>query len=275
MLKKWLKRKKKKVISKIKEIYKWRELLFILAMKDLKIKYRQATGGFGWMLVMPMVQAVIFTFIFRFLFKIKIQNYPLFLLSGLFSWSFLRSSLDGAANSILSNSNLIKKSYFPMEVLPLSNIITNLINYLLSLAILFILSGLFYKVPLFPALLWLPLIIFIQLILIIGICLFLAGLNTVYRDVQFAMEIILLIWFYATPVVYSLEMVKNALPATLFTLYEINPIVGIILGYQNIFVQGTAPDIGLLFLSAIAAVIFFILGFISFRHYEDIFVDII
>jgi len=111
------------MISKIKELFKWRELIFSLALKDLKIKYRQATGGFGWMLAMPLVQVAIFTFIFRFLFKIKIENYPLFLLAGLFPWSFLRSSLDGAMNSILNNANLIKKIYFPREILSISNII--------------------------------------------------------------------------------------------------------------------------------------------------------
>lgn len=262
------------MISQIKEIFQWRQLIFSLALKDLKVKYRRATGGFGWMLVMPLVQAAIFIFIFKFLFKVKIENYPLFLLSGLFPWSFLRSSLDGAANSILSNTNLIKKTYFPKEILPISNIITNLVNFLFSLIIIFIFS-LFYKISLFSVILWLPLVIFNQIILIFGISLFLAGLNTMYRETRFIMDIILLVWFYATPIVYSLEMVSSHLPQSLFFLYILNPMTGIICSYQNIFFYGSIPDIKLLCLSTLSAVLFLILGFISFRHYEKIFVDIL
>ena len=118
------------MISKIKEIFKWRELLFALAMKDLKIKYHQAAGGFAWMLITPLVQTGIFIFIFSSLFKVSIANYPLFLLSGLFPWSYLSNSLHDAANSILNNANLIKKTYFPREILPISNVITNLVTFL-------------------------------------------------------------------------------------------------------------------------------------------------
>lgn len=262
------------MIFKIKEIFKWRQLLFGLVLKDLKTKYRQATGGFGWMLVMPLIQASIFIFIFRLLFKIRVENYPLFLLSGLLSWSFLRTSLDGAANSILANANLIKKTYFPREILPISNVITNLINFFFSLIILFVFS-LFSEVSLFPVILWLPLVIFIHIMLIIGISLFLSCLNTVYRETQFIMDIILLVWFYATPIVYPLEIVKNTLPQNLFFLYQLNPITGIICAYQNIFLYGGTPDVKLLSISILAAIIFFVFGFIGFRHYEEIFMDMV
>lgn len=262
------------MIQKIKEIFKWRHLLFNLALKDLKTKYRRATGGFGWMLVMPLAQMAVFSFIFKFLFKIKIENYSLFLLSGLFAWSFLRSCLDGGSNSIINNANLIKKTYFPREILPISNIITNLIIFLFSLLILFIFS-LFSKISLFPAILWLPLIIFAQIILTIGLTLFLASLNTVYRETQFIMDTILLVWFYATPIVYSLGMAKNTLTSNLFFLYQLNPMVGIINAYQKIFFYGDFPRMKLLLLSLFIATIFLVLGLISFRHYEKIFVDII
>ena len=262
------------MISQIREIFKWRQLLFSLVLKDLKTKYRKATGGFSWLLVAPLVQAGIFIFIFRFIFKIKIENYTLFLLSGLFPWSFLKSSLDGAANSILVNANLVRKTYFPREILPISNIFTNIINFLFTLIILFIFS-LFYRISLFPVILWLLLIIFIQIILIIGISLFLTGLNTTYRETQFIMDIILLLWFYATPIVYSLEMARNTLPASLFLIYKLNPMTGIICAYQDIFLYGAIPNMVLLLESFLVAVMFFILGFLSFHHYEEIFVDLV
>jgi ABC-2 type transport system permease protein len=262
------------MFSKIKEIFQWRELIFNLALRDLKAKYRQATGGFGWMLVRPLVQMLIFYFIFRVVFKVKIEKYPLFLLSGLFSWSFLHSSLDGAANSIIINANLVKKAYFPREVLPISVVLGNLANFLFSLIILFLFS-LFLKVRLSYAIIWLPIVILTQMILTAGIAFLVSSLNVCFREIQFIMETLILVWFYATPIVYSLDMVKMALPINLAKLYLLNPITGVISSYQNIFVYGLSPDLGLLLNSLFVSLACLILGFSIFHHYEGIFVDII
>jgi ABC-2 type transport system permease protein len=262
------------MISKLKEILEWRELLFNLALRDLKAKYRQATGGFGWMLVRPLVQMLIFFFIFGVVFKVKIEKYPLFLLSGLFSWSFLHSSLDGAANSIIINANLVKKSYFPHEILPISVILGNLANFLFSLVILSLFS-LFLKVKLSGAVIWLPLVILTQIILTMGISFLVSSLNACFREVQFIMETLILVWFYATPIVYSLDMAKTALPANFVKFYLINPLTGIISSYQNIFVYGLSPNLGLLLNSFYASLVYLVLGFFIFCHYEGIFVDII
>ena len=262
------------MISKIKEIFQWRELLFNLASRDLKAKYRQATGGFGWMLVKPLVHMLIFSFIFGVVFKIKIDKYPLFLLSGLFAWSFLHSSLDGAANTIINNANLIKKAYFPRQILPISVILANLVNFLFSLLILSFFSF-FLKVQLFNAIVWLPIVILTQIILTVGLAFLVSSLNACFREAQFIMEIVILVLFYATPIVYSLDMAKMALPENLAKFYLLNPITGIISGYQNIFVYGTSPDLGLLLNSLFVSSLCFILGFAIFRHYEGIFVDLI
>lgn len=210
--------------SKIKEIFQWRELLFNLALRDLKAKYRQATGGFGWMLLRPLVQMLIFFFIFGVVFKVRIEKYPLFLLSGLFAWSFIHSSLDGAVNSIINNANLVKKAYFPREILPISVILGNLANFLLSLIILFVFS-IFLKVQLSTAIIWLPIIILIQIILTIGLAFLVSSLNACFREVQFIMETLILVWFYVTPIVYSLDMIKKALPANLIKFYALNPVI--------------------------------------------------
>jgi ABC-2 type transport system permease protein len=262
------------MFSKLKEILKWRELIFNLALRDLKAKYRQATGGFGWMLVRPLVQMFIFSFIFGVVFKVKIEKYPLFLLSGLFSWSFIHSSLDGAVNSIIINANLLKKAYFPREILPISVILGNLANFLFSLLILAIFS-LLLKVQLYNVIIWLPIVILIQIILAVGLAFLVSSLNACFREVQFIMETLILVWFYATPIVYSLDMTKAALPANLVKFYLLNPITGIIAAYQNIFVYGLSPDFGLLLNSLFLSLICLILGFFVFRHYEGIFVDII
>jgi len=262
------------MISTIKEILQWRELIFSLALRDLKAKYRQATGGFGWMLIRPLVQMLIFSFIFGVVFKVKIDKYPLFLLSGLFSWSFIHSSLDGAANSIINNANLIKKAYFPREIIPISVILGNLVNFLFSLLVLSLLS-LLLKVQLSNAIIWLPIVILTQIILTLGIAFLVSSLNTCFREVQFIMDTLILVWFYATPIVYSFDMVKMALPANLAKLYLLNPATGIILSYQNIFVYGSSPNLGLLLNSLLVSSVCFVIGFFIFRHYEGIFVDIV
>lgn len=225
------------------------------------------------MLVMPLFQVLPFI-LFKFIFKLEIKNYPLLLLSGIFPWNFLRISINDATNSILANANLVKKNYFPREILPISSITINLINFVLSLVMVYVFSS-FNRVSLFPNLIWLPLIIFIQLIFIIGLSLILTGINTVYRDTQFILVVIFLIWFAVTPIVYSFEMVKNLLPQSLLFLYEVNPLTGIICAYQSIFFYGCIPNLQLLFLSFLMAILFFILGFLSFHYYEDKFMDII
>lgn len=262
------------MFAKLKEIFSRRELLYNLVIRDLKIKYRYATGGLGWMLVMPLVQVFVFSFVFRFLFKIKMENYPVFLLSGLFAWSFLASCLDGAVNSLSGNANLIKKTYFPREILPMYINIVNLVTFVFSLVILIIFS-VSSKISLFPAIFWSPLVIFIQIILTIGISLFVAGLNTIYRDTQFIMNILLFVWFYITPIVYPSEMIKGLINKNLFSLYSLNPMFGIISGYQQIFAHGRIPDLGALFNGALFSITIFIAGLFYFSKHENIFADLV
>ncbi|MBA7696634.1 hypothetical protein ES703_105284 [subsurface metagenome] len=125
------------MIKKIKELYRRRELIFSLAAKDLKARYKNAVIGFGWTLLSPLAMMVIFVLVFRLIFRIRIENYPVFLLSGLFPWTFFTASVSEATTSIVSNANLIKKTYFPREVIPISVILAKLVNFLLSLIILF------------------------------------------------------------------------------------------------------------------------------------------
>ena len=167
--------------------------------------------------------------------------------------------MDGAGNSILNNASLIKKTYFARQALPISNIIANLINFLFCLIILFSFS-IFYRRPIFDSIYWLPAIILTQLILIIGMSLLFSGLNTLYREAQFIMDILLLIWFYVTPIVYPFEMAKNALRHGWFEVYSLNPMLGISVAYQQFFSTGQLHDPGFLLYSFIISVFVFVLG---------------
>ncbi len=263
------------MIKKIKELYRHRELIFSLAAKDLKARYKNAVIGFGWTLLSPLAMMVIFVLVFRLVFRIRIENYPVFLLSGLFPWTFFTASVSEATTSIVSNANLIKKTYFPREVIPISVTLAKLINFLLSLIILFAFI-LIYKISFTVMILWLPVIILIQLILAIGVSLIVSSLHVCYRDIRYLMEILLMLWFYATPVVYSLDMVREPLiKRHLFHLYNLNPMVGVISSYHKILLYGERPDLVSLGLSLLISLIILIIGFFIFRKYERIFADMV
>jgi len=263
------------MIRKIKELYKCRELIFSLAAKDLKARYKNAVIGFGWTLLNPLALMITFYVIFGLIFPItRVEKYPLFLLCGLLPWTFFTVSLSEATTSIVSNANLIRKTYFPREVIPISVTLAKLINFLLSLIILFVFI-LIFKIRLSFAILWLPLIILIQLVFTIGLSLIVSSLHVCYRDVRYLMDILLRVWFFATPIIYSLSHVKNRLPSKIFPLYLLNPMTGITLAYHNILLYGQGPHLLALTIAAVVSVITLILGFFIFRKYERIFADMV
>jgi lipopolysaccharide transport system permease protein len=263
------------MIKRFKEIFRRRELLINLAIQDLKVRYKNALIGFGWTLLSPLAMMLIFVLVFRLVFRIRIENYPVFLLSGLFPWVFFTGSVSEATTSIVTRANLVKKTYFPREVIPISVTLAKLINFLLSLIVLFIFI-LIYKIPLTVTTFWLPVIILIQLILAIGVSLIVSSLHVCYRDIRYLMEILLMLWFYATPIVYSLDMVREPLiKRHLFHLYNLNPMVGVISGYHKILLYGQRPDLASLGFSLFISLVILVIGFFTFRKYERIFADLV
>ncbi|MEA3255402.1 MAG: ABC transporter permease, partial [Candidatus Altiarchaeota archaeon] len=182
----------KKMLGNIRNLIEHRELLFYLSMKDFKVRYKSAVLGFLWALLMPLSMMVIFTIVFSFIVRIPVENYPVFLLAGLIPWTFLNMSLSTAINSFVDNGNLIKKVKFPRELVPISVVLANLVNFLLSLIVLFLFILLF-NIKLTTAIILLPFIIVIQLIFIAGISLILSSLNVQYRDVRYITEVVLML----------------------------------------------------------------------------------
>lgn len=262
------------ILKKFIELFAYRELILNLAIKELKVRYRYATGGIGWIVIYPIAMSAIFYAVFKFIFKIGIENYTFFLLCGLFPWAFLQVSLGEASASIIANANLIKKARFPREAVPFSIIAMHLIAFVAPLAILFI-TALFFKISATRIILWLPLILFIQLLLTTGLSLILSSLNACYRDIQFAYSLILMIWFYATPIVYSVEMAKDIFSRDISGIYVLNPMAGIVTAYRDIFLYSRNPDLLLLSISFIISAMLFISGLFIFGYLEKRFIDII
>lgn len=256
------------IINYAKDIYSRRELLYNLIVKDLKSRYKTTTLGFLWAILNPLLMMTVLSIVFSLFIKLQIEKFPVFLLTGLLPWYFLSLSLSVSTISIVDNANLIKKVSFTRVIIPLSVVISNLINFLLSLIVLFIFM-LIFKINFSFLNLFLPFVILIQFTFVAGISFISAVLHTFYRDVKYIVEALLLCGFYATPIFYSLSMV----PQRLQKIYMLNPMVGIVTAYRDLLLYNNIPhpeDIAYIVLFSLTV---FVIGLIIFRKYEKVFAD--
>lgn len=248
-----------KIWNKSNEIYRYREMFWGLVDREVRARYKGSFLGFLWSLLNPLMMMMIYSLVFSVYMRINIPNYSLFLFCGLLPWGWFATSLTNATAAIVANSNLIKKVYFPLEILPLINVSTNLVNFLLSLPVLFLFMWLFH-VPFTLNLLYLPVLIAIQFLLTLGFGLILCTLNAFYRDVEQILGPAMLAWFYVTPVIYQ----ASSIPAKLKFLFYMNPLAPLITGYQSILFKGLPPDSNLLLVSAVEGLFLFLIGYAIF-----------
>lgn len=200
--------------SKLGEVWRARELLGQLVRKELKVRYRNSSLGFLWSMLTPALMTVVFSIVFGFVVRIPVDDFPAFFIAGYLLWQFFQNSCQGAIHSVVGNADLVKKVYFPREVLPLSHVLAQLAHLLLALAVIS------------PYLIWsrgwgvlthLPATLVAIAILTVftaGVAMFLAGVNVVFRDLQELFVVLFLVWFYATPVLYPLALVEAELTGT-------------------------------------------------------------
>ena len=251
------------------QIYRYKQLIRALADKEVKIKYKSAVLGRLWSLLNPLLLMLVFSVVFTVIFRVRINNFPVFLLCALLPWFYLSFSLTSATTSIVDNASLIKKAYFPHEVIPLSIVIANLFNFLISLVLLFIFLF-FYSI--YPSLSWfyLPLVVLLQSIFVLGLCLLSSALHTMFRDVKYILELMLLVWFYATPIFYPLSFV----PENIRPFFLLNPLTVFINLYREILLQGKMPESGLLFLAFALSIAFYAIGIAVFTAKKKNFADV-
>jgi lipopolysaccharide transport system permease protein len=188
-----------------KELWEYRELLFFLTWRDIKIRYKQAALGVGWAVLQPLLTMAIFSIIFGLLARLPSDGvpYPLFALTALLPWQLFSGALGRAGNSLVANSNLLTKVYFPRLVIPISAILAGLLDFAISFVILVVMI-LIYRIPLSWAILTLPLFVLLALLAALAVGLWLSALNVKYRDVQYAIPFLIQAWMYASPVAYCL-----------------------------------------------------------------------
>lgn len=272
------------VVERIREIWDYRILIMLLVRRNLRLRYRGQLVGFAWTQIAPILQLVVYWVVYGYILRNNfIPNYPIFMAVALLPWHYTTESVTSGMNSIMSNYQLIRKAYFPREVLPISSVITSLVNYLFSLPVMFLfmfaVTFSFTGVAEWPiplSALYFPIILLIHTIFVLGLTLFLAGMTIVTLDTIHLTGIFLHIWFFLTPIVYSLTQIDNAI-SRIFRW--INPMASFIEYYREIFygqvsVLGVDPTPNIpatdsLLRSFVTAVIVFVIGYWTFRRLQD------
>jgi len=260
-----------------RELWRYRDLFLVFAWRDISVRYKQTILGVLWAIFQPLVTMVIFTFIFNRVAKIESGDgspYPIFLYVGLLLWQYFSGTLTNASNSMVANSGIIQKVYFPRLIIPAATAVTGLVDLAVASVILFGMMVYYGYYPCLTGVLILPLLLAIAILASLGMGLFLASVNIKYRDVRYALPFVIQIMMYVTPVIYPVSMLDNHPVAKNFMLW-LNPISGVI-SNARAGLLGTAPvDWGVLGISACTSVLFFIFGLYYFRATERYFADII
>lgn len=260
------------MINLFKELSKYRELLYSLTIREIKVRYKQSVLGITWAVLQPLALMLIFTLVFSMLAQIPSDDipYPIFSYSALLPWTFFATSLSFASQSIVTNTALVKKIYFPRELFPISSVLAAFVDFAIA-SVIFLGMMFFYKVPLTINLFFFPVILLIQIIFTLGIAFFLSAINVYYRDIRYAVPLGIQIWMFASPIIYPVSLV----PERLRTLYMLNPMASIIDSYRNVLIKGIPPDFYYLGIGASVAVILFFLCHLYFKRIEMTFADVI
>lgn len=251
-----------------KEIYNYRELLRTSVKKEIRGKYKGAWLGVLWSYLNPILMLMVYSFVFTNIMKIQIENYSMFLFTALIPWTFFTTSISQGSLSTVANGSLMKKVYFPREIIPISSVTANAINFLISILIVLV-SLMIFGVGLSYYVLLFPLVLLVQYILILGIT-FITSSFTVYaRDLEHIISVTLMALFYATPIVYSLDMIPNQYKF----IMNLNPMASIIQSYRDILFYKRLPNFEQLGLVFLISIIVLIIGYFVFKRFERNFVE--
>lgn len=256
-----------------KEIWDYRELFFIFAWRDLKVRYKQTVLGITWVLFQPLISMVVFTVFFGNFVKIPSGNlpYPLFVLCGLVFWTFFSNTLSFASSSLVSNENIIKKVYFPKVILPLSTVITGSVDLFISLILLIIVGFYFKFIPSLSILIVIPLGYLISFLTASGLGLFFSALNVKYRDVRYIIPFFIQTLIFLTPVIYPTSIIKSSSKF----LFVLNPMATVIESTRGVIGGSSSIDFLALGTATLISLTIFFFGLAFFNATEKFFADII
>lgn len=249
----------------VASLYRYRELLKNLVLKDLKLKYRGSVLGLLWSLVNPLLMVAVYTFAFRVVMTIHEEGFVFYLMVGLLAWTFFTNAVLGGAGAIVDNGSLVKSVFFPRAILPVASVLFNFAQYLISAVVFLPLLLLLFRVPLAAPMLLYPVFLFLQLLFTIGLALLLATATSFFRDVRHFLEVGLAALFWLTPVVYHVDQI----PESLRPLILLSPMSPFVAAYQTIFYYGEWPSASLWMLTVGYTVVAVLAGMALMLRHED------
>lgn len=260
--------------ARLAGLWRYRNAVYELTARDLKARYKNTVLGFFWSLLNPLGMMLVFTAVFTvFLPNNTIENYPLFVLCGLLPWNFLSAGVMSSIGSVTGNGNLVNKIWFPREALPISSVLANLVNFLLSFAVLFV-ALLFFRAHFSPWIWLLPAVILLHTAFVLGLALILSTLNVFYRDTMMVMDVVMLAWFFLTPVVYPIQALPDSYTVLGLTVdvqrlvYILNPMASIISTYRDLLYWGYRTDFDFFVRTAVTAFAVLSFGYWFFSRYS-------
>ena len=256
----------------LRDLWEYRELLYFLTWRDVKVRYKQTVLGAAWAIIQPFFTMVVFSVFFGKLAKMPSDNipYPIFSYAALVPWTFFANGLSQSSTSLVASANLIKKVYFPRLVVPVSSVISGAVDFVLAFVVLLGMM-LFYGIVPTGNVVWLPLLLLLALVTSLGVGLWLTAMNVQFRDVRYAVPFLVQAWMFATPIAYP----SSLLDEPWRTLYGINPMAGVVEGFRwALLGTETAPG-PIIIVSALVSVALLISGAFYFRRMEKTFADVV
>lgn len=254
------------------ELWEYRELLYFLVWRDIKVRYKQTALGAVWAVMQPLFMMLVFSLFFGRLAKVPSDGipYPVFTFCALIPWQLFANALTESSNSLIGNQNLITKVYFARLVIPIAAVLSGLVDFLIAFVIL-IGMMLFYGIVPGPAIFALPGFILLAVLTALAVGLWLSALNVQYRDVRYTMNFLVQFWLFATPVAYPSSIVPESWRA----LYGLNPMAGVVEGFRWALLGKSAPPSAMLFVSVAVVLVLLVGGLYYFRRMEQEFADIV
>src|SRR5438034_1325797 len=256
----------------LRDVWAYRELLYFLIWRDIKVRYKQTALGAAWAIIQPVMTMVVFSLFFGKLAKVPSDGvpYPIFSFTALVPWTFFANGLTQSSNSLVGSANLITKVYFPRLTIPIASVLSGIVDFVLAFVVLLAMM-LYYGIVPTVNVLWLPLFLLLALIASLGVGLWLSALNVEYRDVRYVVPFLTQFWMFATPIAYPSSM----LPEPWRTVYGLNPMVGVVEGFRWALLGGKSAPGPIIAFSSLAAVVILISGAFYFRRMEKTFADVV
>lgn len=254
------------------ELWAYRDLIYFFVWRDIKVRYKQTVIGAAWAILQPVLTMIVFSLFFGKLAKIPSQGlpYPIFYYTALLPWNYFATALQGSTNIVVENQRVITKIYFPRVILPISSVLSGLLDFAISFAVFLVLMALYHTAPT-KAVIWLPAFLLLLLLTALGVGLWLSALNALYRDVRYVVPFLVQFWLFASPVAYPSSLV----PVKWRWLYGLNPMAGVIEGFRWCLTgQGNPPSM-LLAASSLAVVLLALSGFVYYHAMEGTIADVV